>query len=99
MSSLATRSTRERGGAGHTPWVTVALVAICVCVYSLTQYEIRQAQVMAEQRLQGAITYFIEHPYLEPGPILAERIDAGTIELRRRSERMSRTRRGAPVIP
>jgi membrane associated rhomboid family serine protease len=79
--------------------MTFVLVAVCVCVYSATQYTARQAQELAEGELQAAIAYLLEHPYLEPGPVLAERVDATHIEQRRESERTKRNRRGAPPIP
>jgi membrane associated rhomboid family serine protease len=79
--------------------VTFLLVAVCVCVYSLTQYASRQVQATAERELKAAIDYLVEHPYLEPGSILSERIDAGFTEQMRARYRTDRVRRGAPPIP
>jgi len=99
MSSSSARSTLGRGSAHEVPWVTFVLVAVCVCVYSATQYASRRAQASAEEELRGAISYLLKHPYLEPGPILAERVDASVIHQKREVERLGRNNRGAPPIP
>jgi membrane associated rhomboid family serine protease len=99
MSSSSARSTIGRGSAHAVPWVTFLLVVVCVCVYSLTQYASNQVQAAAERELQGAIDYLVEHPYLEPGSILSERVDLGKIEHKRARQRFDRVRRGAPPIP
>lgn len=99
MSSPAARSTIGRGSAHTVPWVTFLLIAVCVCVYSLTQYASRQAQATAERELKAAIEYLIEHPYLEPGSILSERVDRKRIEQTRARQHFDRVRRGAPPIP
>jgi len=79
--------------------VTFLLIAVCVCVFSLTQHASNQAQAAAERELQGAIAYFLEHPYLEPGAILSQRVDMDKIEQTRKRQRFDRSRRGAPPIP
>jgi membrane associated rhomboid family serine protease len=99
MSPVSDKTSREEDSVVALPWVAFFVIAVCVCSYSLSQYAARQAQAEAEQKLQAAIDYFVEHAYLEPGPVLAERVDASLIELRRSEERSGRIRRGAPPIP
>jgi membrane associated rhomboid family serine protease len=99
MSSSAARSIIGKGSAHTVPWVTFLLIAVCVCVHSLTQYASHQVQVAAERELKTAIAYLVEHPYLEPGSILSKRINTEAIEQARARQRFERVRRGAPPIP
>jgi membrane associated rhomboid family serine protease len=81
------------------PWATFSVIAVCVCVYSLTQHASNQVHAAAERELQAAIEYLLEHPYLQPGEILSERVDLRNIEQRRARLSSDRSRRGAPPIP
>jgi membrane associated rhomboid family serine protease len=99
MSSSSARSTIGRGSAHTVPWVTFLLIAVCVSVYSLTQYASHQVRAAAERELQTAIDYLVEHPYLEPGSVLSERVDMKRIEQTRARQHFDRVRRGAPPIP
>jgi len=99
MSSPSARSTIGRDSAHVVPWATFLLIAMCVCVYSLTQYASQQVHAAAERELRAAIDYLIEHPHLEPGSILSERVDMTQIEQTRARQHSDRLRRGAPPIP
>jgi membrane associated rhomboid family serine protease len=99
MSAAAKQATRGRGSHHEVPWVTFALLAICIVMYSVTMVVSRQVQASAEEKLQAAVGYLLEHAYLEPGPILAERVAPGLLEQRRAVERQARDRRGAlPIL-
>jgi membrane associated rhomboid family serine protease len=99
MSPSSDRSTIGRGSAHAIPWVTFVLIAVCVFVFSLTQQASSQVQAAAERGLQSAIDYLLEHPYLEPGSVLSERVNTDNLEQKRARQRLERARRGAPPIP
>ncbi|MFQ5417708.1 MAG: rhomboid family intramembrane serine protease, partial [Myxococcota bacterium] len=99
MTATRIQSTVGRGSAHAVPWVTFAVIGLCVVLHGLTNVAANEAQATAELELQHAIEYLNAHTYLDPGPVLAERIEQSFLEQKRAIERAARIRRGAPPIP
>jgi len=99
MSTASRRSARGRGNSQKVPWVTFGLLATCIVVYSAMIVASRQMLESAEGKLDVAIEYLVDHPHLEPGAILAKRVEPALLEQRREVARRARDRRGAPPIP
>ena len=72
-------SSRSSRPATPIPWLSavVLTVALVFSIYARQATEAVRAQ--GDEALAEAKAYFLEHPYLEPGPVLSARLDEGTI--------------------
>jgi len=96
MSPTSARSTRGIGSAQATPWVTFLMAALCICLQGVGRFAERQINEEVGEELAQAVDYLYEHPYLEPGPVLATRIDRAQLASKRALDREARDRRGVP---
>ncbi|MFQ5763555.1 MAG: rhomboid family intramembrane serine protease [Rhodospirillales bacterium] len=55
----------ERGGVRRLPWVTFAIMAVCVAVLVSTRATDRKTAVRTARQLLEARTFFLEHPHVE----------------------------------
>ncbi len=60
----------EQTSVRRLPWVTFAIMALCLVAFLLTWPTEKDYERQANQRLQELFGYFVEHPYLEMGPRL-----------------------------
>ncbi len=56
----------DRGATLRTPWVTIVLAAISILVFLDQRFEVRVNSGIAVSNYEKAISYLIEHPWLEP---------------------------------
>ena len=62
----------EQRSVRRLPWVTFAIMGLCVVVFLLTFPGERRYEREAGERLQELFRYFVEHPYLDKGPRFQE---------------------------
>jgi membrane associated rhomboid family serine protease len=64
----------EQTSVRRLPWVTFAVMGLCVVISLLTIPGMGSAEREAGERLEEAMGYYVEHPYLEMDPRLQELI-------------------------
>ncbi len=62
----------EQRSVRRQPWVTWIIMALCLVVFLFTGPGDKERARESLERLQVAVEYFVEHPYLEPPPRLRE---------------------------
>jgi len=62
----------EKRSVRRLPWVTFAIMGLCVVVFLLTIPGENRYEQEANERLEELFRYFVEHPYLEMGPRFQE---------------------------
>ena len=95
--SPATRKTT--GPVRRIAWVSYGLALACVAGFFFAKSATLEADAAAAGHLASAEEFFREHPYLEPPPILEQRIPRHQIESMKHKFREARQRRSAPPIP
>ena len=80
------------------PWVTYALVLLCVLGFFYAKFEAIEADALVGNELNAAVRVFRERPYLGLPPLLENRVTPDQIgHLRREFERETIERGGLPV--
>lgn len=81
------------------PWATLVLLAGCVVAHVGFEIYARGAYAAAGAKLTEAQSYWLEHPYLEPGSLLEAELGTARVALERSRFVSARNRQGAPPIP
>ncbi len=55
----------EESDVRRLPWVSIAIVAICILAYGLANAQEDRAREAAEEKLNEAVEFYFYHPYLE----------------------------------
>jgi len=92
-------STAEGASAAPIPWLAAIFVSACVAV-TLWGYAVEsRVSEAAEAALAKSHAYFLDHPYLEPGPALAGSLPPEFVESVRGRFEARRIERGSVQTP
>ncbi len=80
-----------RSGGTPFPWLSGLLLAACLVFSIHARIEHQKVSSRALEALDEARAFFLAHPYLEPAPLLEERIGAAEVE-RARTDHENRRR-------
>ena len=58
----------EHASSRRIPWVTLAILVLCLAAFALTGFGTWNTPFKAAERNEGALRYFMEHPYLTLRP-------------------------------
>jgi membrane associated rhomboid family serine protease len=92
-------ATREASAARRVTWVSYAIALASVVGFLCVRAEGLRANVAVSEQLAAAESYLRARPYLEPAPLLEQRVGRATLEQLRADYTERRERRAAPPIP
>ncbi len=81
------------------PWVTYALLALCVVGLAYSKSLEGDIRSSADAAVANAAAYWEEHPYLEPANIIVEKLTSEAVQARRAKFRRERSGSGSVGVP